>query len=83
METMNIQIRAFGIIREIVGNTTVSVVLPDESTIADLRKHIEALYPPIKALSSFAIAINGDYNTAEKVINSGDEIALIPPVSGG
>ena len=79
----------FGVTKDIVGSPALSIptasitgkILP--KTVGELRRFLENQYPELKDLSSLAIAVNNDYAPDEKEINSYDEIALIPPVSGG
>lgn len=77
-----ITIKLFGITREIVGSPILNIEEPI-STVGELKEFILQAYPKIKALNSLLIAVNSEYAENEKVINSTDEIALIPPVSGG
>ncbi|MFK7936014.1 MAG: MoaD/ThiS family protein [Saprospiraceae bacterium] len=79
----NTTLLAFGIMRDIVGGSTLEFSITAGSTVADLQTALEAQFPKIKALRSFLIAVNNEYGDAELVIQKGDEIALIPPVSGG
>ncbi len=76
----------FGITRDIVGNTTFA--LPDSDlgqlqTVGDLKKYLGHTYPELLKLESLAVAVNQQYATDEAPIADSDEIALIPPVSGG
>ncbi len=80
---MVINILAFGIVKEIFGSSVASIELPEASTVAQLIATIKDKYPTTKNLSSFAIAVNGAYATSETILKQSDEIAIIPPVSGG
>lgn len=80
---MTIDVLVFGIAREIVGKSTAAVELDDGITVALLKEKLGAQYPGIGRLSSFAIAVNGVYAAADACIRQGDEVAVIPPVSGG
>ena len=81
---MTIDVLAFGIVREIVSSNSVAVQADDSViTVAALKAHLEAEYPRLKELASYMIAVNGIYAAADTVINNGDEVAVIPPVSGG
>jgi molybdopterin synthase sulfur carrier subunit len=76
-------ILAFGIARDIFGSG--KVALPSEG-IADvqaLKAALEEKYPALKALASYMIAVNETYAGAGDAVREGDEIAVIPPVSGG
>lgn len=53
-------------------------------TAAQLLEHLQMAYPGLAKLSaSLAVAINREYTDSDRVIQEGDEVALIPPVSGG
>lgn len=79
----------FGITKDIVGSSTLSIPSSSEfgsrgpKTVKDLRNHLEKMYPGLKKLSSLAIAVNNNYADDTIIIDNFDEIALIPPVSGG
>lgn len=80
---MTLKILTFGIARDIIGGSTFSIELTEGSTAEDLKKEILALYPRFISLSSLMIAVNAEYGNSETTLHEGDEIALIPPVSGG
>ena len=76
----------FGITRDIVGQA--SLTIPDREagrlkTVASLKRYLRETYPGLDAVSTLAVAVNKDYAAEETVIEPMDEIALIPPVSGG
>ena len=79
---MKINILAFGIAKEILGNNSMELVL-ENNTVDGLKTTLEQIYPRLKELTSFAIAVNNEYATPGNIIKPGDEIAIIPPVSGG
>lgn len=78
------EILLFGISREIVGREYLTVP-PDAPvhTVADLRSWLCDTYPQFKGLSSLAVAVNKEYAGDEQSLEGSEEIALIPPVSGG
>jgi len=80
---MNLNILAFGIVKEIFKNSSVNIELNGAPTISNLRSVIERDYPRLKQLASYMIAVNNEYATADLIIEAKDEIAIIPPVSGG
>ncbi|MCE7862519.1 MAG: MoaD/ThiS family protein [Bacteroidetes bacterium CHB5] len=79
---MNLKIKAFGISRDILGGREVHLVLNGKS-VGDLRHQLYTTYPDLKKLNSLFIAINLEYAADELVLTEKDEVALIPPVSGG
>lgn len=80
---MKIDVLAFGIVRDIFGDDKISVDVDDNTDTEQLRTILEAQYPELKKLESFMIAVNEEYAQGSVVINQGDEVAIIPPVSGG
>lgn len=80
---MNIKILAFGIAREICGSSTLRLEMPEGATAGDLKQLLIGQYPRLGGLNSFLLAVNEEFATTDTLISSGDEIAIIPPVSGG
>ena len=76
----------FGITKDIVGQSTLSLSHSEEQsllTAGELKSYLKDCYPEMKNLSSLAVAVNSEYAEDEHAINEEDEIAIIPPVSGG
>lgn len=80
---MRINILAFGIAKEFFGRRSVEWELEDELTVAGLKDKLETVYPDMKKLRAYMIAVNDEYADNNLVIHPEDEIAIIPPVSGG
>lgn len=76
------KIKAFGITREIFGGNEVEMEVSGQ-TVADLRRLLAQRYPPLEGLKSLFIAVNHNYADDQTVLRETDEIAVIPPVSGG
>jgi molybdopterin converting factor subunit 1 len=79
-----ITVRLFARFRELAGAESVAVAVPSGSTVAELRRRL-ALHWPAAAelLATSAVAVNADYASDDRPVGPGDEVALIPPVSGG
>ncbi len=75
-------VRAFGIAKEIMGAREVAIET-DAVTAGDLRLFLEQQYPELGSLKSFFIAVNSQYADDGLALTASDEIAVIPPVSGG
>ena len=75
-------IKTFGIAREIMGGREI-VVNTAGTTVGDLRRELLSAYPQLVDLRSLFIAVNLKYVDDEAQLTESDEIALIPPVSGG
>jgi len=80
---MKVNVLAFGIAKEIFGGSSVDVELTAETTVTSLRNSLETQYPRLKQLASYMIAVNNKYASAGDVLQQRDEVAIIPPVSGG
>lgn len=74
----------FGILKELVGTSSEVVELADRASIRDLLAHYERKNPRLKdMLPSTAVALNQQYADVDSQLKADDEIALLPPVSGG
>ncbi|GAA3985015.1 MoaD/ThiS family protein [Mucilaginibacter dorajii] len=80
---MKINVLAFGVTKEIFGSSTVSLELTNDATIYNLKYVLEQQYPRLKQLASYMVAVNNEYALPGDTIHERDEIAIIPPVSGG
>ena len=81
---MRVRVLFFGILKDLVGRSSDTPELPEGSTVNDLLKHYEARIPKLKdSLSSMAVAVNQEYAAGATQLKSDDEVALLPPVSGG
>ncbi len=83
---MKHRIRLFAMLREQAGSNTVEVEVDEMATVADALRRLAEQQPalaPAIASMPLVMAVNNEYATAETVLAAGDELALIPPVSGG
>jgi molybdopterin synthase catalytic subunit len=81
---VHIRVRLFAIQRELAGTREVALELPDGATIADAWKALVARYPALAPGRDFLrFARNGAYADDTTTLEDGDEVAMIPPVSGG
>lgn len=76
---MRVAIRLFAGLRELAGKKSAEIDLPDGSTAADIWSALDLGTEPPGLL----LAVNKQYAPRETVLVEGDEVALIPPVSGG
>jgi molybdopterin converting factor subunit 1 len=76
---MHVRVRLFAALRERAGAAEVELELPDGALVGDALAQLQAL----TAGMSVVMAVNQEYARPEEVLHSGDELALIPPVSGG
>jgi MoaE-MoaD fusion protein len=82
---MLVEIRLFAILRERAGSPRIDLELADDATVADALAALAAEGPLAGVLERLPVrmAVNRDYARAETRLRAGDELALIPPVSGG
>ena len=81
---MRVRVLFFGILKDLTGKASDSIDLHDGASIRDLLAHYVQQIPLLKeSLPSIALAVNQQYASPETKLRSGDEIALLPPVSGG
>lgn len=76
----------FGITKDIVGQSTLSLSHSEAQnlqTAGELKSFLKDNFPDMKNLSSLAVAVNSEYARDDYPIQEKDEIAIIPPVSGG
>jgi len=81
---MQVRVLFFGVLKDLVGQAEDSLSLPERATLRDVLRHYEARVPGLKKLSySIAMSINQQYAAPESRLEPHDEVALLPPVSGG
>ena len=74
----------FAAARDLAGADSIEVELPAGSTIAELRRELASRFPALSGLlAKSAIAVNHDFAEDDRVLRPADEVAVIPPVSGG
>ena len=76
------KIKAFGITKDLLGGREATIEVNGQ-TVGDLRAALNDRFPQLSELNSLFIAVNNDYAEEDILISASDEIALIPPVSGG
>ena len=85
---MHVRVLPFGVSKDWLGASAVPVELPEGASVADLLERLrEGLPARLSAqenvLRGFAVSVNAEYATAAQVLRDGDEVGLLPPVSGG
>src|SRR5919199_4425361 len=80
---MRVSVRLFAGLRERAGTDRLEVELPDDARVADVLAAMAST--PVGALRDreCVVAVNREYASAEEPVRAGDEVALVPPVSGG
>ena len=79
---MQVRVLFFGVLKDLLSSSGEAVMLPEAATVAQLLERLRngASHPVWSAL---AVAVNQEYARADDVLKDGDEVALLPPVSGG
>ena len=81
---MRVQVLFFGPLREITGVAEESALCQPGDSLATLFDHYTARFPKIGAMrESIVLAQNREFVPLTATINEGDEVAFLPPVSGG
>lgn len=80
---MKITVVAYGIAKDIVGSSQLELETEDGSTVSATLELIKEKFPAFKELTSILLAVNEEYAEDDHIIQAGDELVLIPPVSGG
>jgi molybdopterin converting factor subunit 1 len=81
---MTVSVILFAAARELAGADSIAVELLPGSTVADLRAELARRVPLLAVLlAKSALAVNHDFADDAIVLQPTDEVAVIPPVSGG
>ena len=81
---MIVSVKLFARARDLAGADAVSVEMPDQGTLADLRQRLAAAYPVMKTLIERSVlAVNNEFADDSTILPPQAELALLPPVSGG
>jgi len=81
---VRVSVRLFAGLHDLVGRREVELELVEGATIADLREQLVGQYPAVTPLmSTLVCAVNEEYVANEHRLSPGDQVALIPPISGG
>ena len=81
---MEVSVRYFAGQRDITGRAEETVTLDDQATVGTLWELLVGRYPRLAGYTGRILyAVNQDFGTRETELHSGDEVAFVPPVSGG
>lgn len=81
---VRIQVLFFGPIRDLVGLREDSLDLPDGDRLAQVFEHYASRFPRLREMAgSIVLALNQQFSSPSAPLTDGDEVALLPPVSGG
>ena len=81
---MDIRVRFFSTLRDAAGAEECWLALSQGASGLDAKMTLVARYPRVEGLINYArLAVNQEYQPWETLLHDGDELGLIPPVSGG
>jgi len=81
---MKIGVLFFGVLKELVGRPGDTLVLPEGARVRELLLYYARATPRFEAmLPSLAVSVNQEYSGVDRALREGDEVGLLPPVSGG
>jgi molybdopterin synthase catalytic subunit len=78
---MRVRILPFGVLKDWLGSTASNMELPEGATVADLLDRVAG--GRSEAFRGIAVSVNAEYSGVSHVLRDGDEVGLLPPVSGG
>ena len=81
---MRVTVKLFARLREIAGADTLVRDVPAGAAVADVWSGLVTEWPPLAAFqSTVSAAVNAEYARLNRALRDGDEVAFLPPVSGG
>ena len=81
---MKVRILFFASVREAVGCREMEMEIPEGTSAGDLKTRLVGMYPDLAGIQqSISLAVNAEYVGEEKILHQDDDVAFIPPVSGG
>ena len=81
---MRVTVRLFARLRDIAGASELARDVAPGTTIRAVWRQLAAEYPAFAEYErSISAAVNTDYARMDEVVRDGDEVAFLPPVSGG
>ena len=81
---MKVKVKLFAMLREMAGREETILEVPDEISCEEVLLHLQTELPVLgSVLKPCLIAINGRYVDKVVDVSEGDEVAILPPVSGG
>ena len=83
LDLLSVRVKLFASSRELIGKDEIKLRLESKTTVGDLRKKILQMYPALSTKIPFMIAVNHRVADDATTISHLDEVAILPPVSGG
>jgi MoaE-MoaD fusion protein len=86
LSVMRVQVIPFGILKDWLGPSANELELPEGASVAELLERLRASFSAQKqvpSLHGIAVSVNAEYAQGAHILHDGDEVGLLPPVSGG
>ncbi len=81
---MRVNIRLFARLRDIAGTGEIERQVPDGATVRTVWEALASEFPALQDYEvSISTAVNAEYSRMDAPVSHGDEVAFLPPVSGG
>jgi molybdopterin synthase catalytic subunit len=81
---VKVRVLYFGQLRELANKREESVEVSDGATVQHLFDQVASVFPPLRNFDDvIAIGVNHSFAARDQILNEGDEVAMLPPVSGG
>ncbi len=81
---MKVKVKLFAAHRQLLGRRELEMNVPSGATVSDVWQQLKAEHAQMEHLSNTLVAaVNQDYAPLDTRLHEGDEVAFIPPVSGG
>ena len=81
---MKVKVLFFASVRDMVGTREIEWEESEGATVGQLKEDLVARFPKMSGLGRvLSLAVNAEYVDDSAVLRTGDEVAIIPPVSGG
>lgn len=82
---MIIDVKMFGIAKEVFDGESYKLAynFSENLSVGTVRMLLEDAKPELQKLGSYLVAVNNEYASTEQLVTENDEVAIVPPVSGG
>ena len=81
---MKVKVKLFAVHRQLMGQRELHIDVPHGATVLDVWRQLKLQFPKMEHLSNNLLAaVNQDYAPLDTHLREDDEVAFIPPVSGG
>jgi molybdopterin synthase sulfur carrier subunit len=81
---ISVNVKLFAAARELTGLNETKLLLDEGATASKVVDHFVETHPPLSSWRNYIrLAVNSEYVDGNHTLQDGDEVAIIPPVSGG